>query len=529
MKSAGKRSRSAQATFGEKFTQVVFVALLIIVNLVLLWGALVFLDNGLHFVSAALFLVVFVCLVAVGVLCYHQNYRRLLALIHRKFPNLTRAKVLQIAFIAAVILGVLIRLAFLLIGYKYQPESDLSDTGFHWFFAQKLVNGIEPGVYDGGYGAFFPHLMTYSATLAGFMKIFGTGYQSILLSNLIFDLIATLAIYYLLKMWRGRAAAQIGSMIWLLNPLEIIFCGIGVSIVVTNAVLAVVLLLVFLVIKLIKSRSWLKLALVSLLLGMALSVGNAYRPIFTVLLIAIIMIFILQIIRHFADVIAPAILSLIFILISFVGVGKLIDLGYQSINPYHVAGGTGIGWNFFVGSNYDSWGRWNRSDSAIFGSKLYLGEDDNVQVNPDLVGVQSEFFNQGLERYKAMSPAQFVSHFIHKTSVLFADTSDALTWVFYEGFRIDANHPLYRFIDGCGTIALFAGIIVSLMYFIKLLTQKTHPWQPYLVFLMLSFCGLIAASLLVEVMQRYVMPLTVILTIFTACYFSLYYDKTTTQ
>lgn len=512
------KSAPTKSTFNHKLTQFIFVALLMIMNLVLLWATLTYLSNGLNLASTALFLTVFLIFTCVGILLYHQNYLKLTQWLKRRFPQLTSAKILQITFIIAITLGVLFRLAFLLISDRYQPESELSDTGFHWFFSQKLAHGTEPGIYDGGYGAFFPHLMTYSATLAGFMKIFGTGYPAILLSNLFFDLITTVLLYYLLKKWQSQKTAQIGAIIWLLNPLEIIFCAVGVSIVVTNTVLALALLLAFLVIKHLSSRAWVKLALLSLALGITFGIGNAYRPIFTVLLIAIIMLYILQIIRQPKVVIIQASLSIILIIAGLFGAGKLIDLSYQTINPYHVPGGTGVGWNFFVGANYDSWGRWNREDSSIFGKMLFQEDGDEVWVNSDLVGMQKELFSQGLQRYQAMSPAQLVAHFVHKTTVFFADNGDTITWVFNESFPFSTNRPFYRFIDGCGVITLFAGLILSLLYFSQLLNQKAKIWQPYLIFLMLSFCGIIAASLLVEVMHRYILPLTIFMTLFAACY-----------
>ncbi len=514
---ATKKSPHTESV-NRRFTQFIFTALLVLMNLVLLWAVLVYLNNGLSISSTALLLIILLAFVCFGILAYHQNYLKFIQWLQRKIPQLTSAKASQIVFIVAIVIGILFRLIFLLIGKHYSPDSDLSDTGFHWFFAQKLANGVAPGVYDGGYGAFFPHLMTYSATLAIFMKIFGTGYQAILLSNLLFDLITTATLYYLLKSWRNQKAARLGAIIWLLNPLEIIFCAVGVSIVVTNTMLALALLLVFLVIKLLRSQSWLKLAALSLALGVVLGIGNAYRPIFTVLLIALTLLYVLQIICQPKNTFLSVSLSLLLVLAGLFGTGKLIDLGYQAVNQYHVPGGTGVGWNFFVGANYDSWGRWNRQDSTVFGSMLYQESGDEAQVNSDLVGMQKDLFQRGLQRYQSMSLTQLISHFVHKSSVFFADNADTTTWVFYEGFRVDPQHSLYRFMDGCGTIALFIGFLISLLYFFKLFNQKTQPWQPYLVFLMLSFCGLVAASLLVEVMHRYVLPLTVFLTLFSACY-----------
>lgn len=505
----------------EKIPQALQKFLVVFTSLILLWVVLLYLNNGINIASVGLFATLFLIVVIVSALLYHKNYLKVRGLLKKKFPSLNRAKVLKIAFITSIVLGIIARLSFLLIANKYNPESDLSDTGFHWYFAQKLANNIEPGVYDGGYGAFFPHLMTYSATLAGFMKLFGTSYIAIITSNLIFDLCTAAIIYILLKKWRGNQAGQIGVILWMLNPLEIIFCAVGVAIVVTNTMLALSLLLAYFLFCAIRNQSWTKTTLLSLSLGIVLSIGNAYRPIFTVLLIALTIVLICLVMRYGRKKIIFVGLSFVLVSGSLIGVNKVIDLGYSSINSYHVSGGTGVGWNFFIGANYDSWGRWNRDDSVVFSDNVYQYQDEETpQVNQDLVSVQSDFFSEGIRRYQAMSLGKLLSHFFHKTTALFVDPDNTVSWVFYEAFRIDANHPVYLFMENIGVIYMASCVVISLCYFIKLIRSRVRKWCPYLVFLTLGFCGVIAASLLVEVMHRYVMSLLVFLVIFAACYFS---------
>lgn len=513
MKASGKKSsQSSQKNLGSKLIHFAYVAMLVITSLILVLATWF---NGWHTLSWVSLLILLGLGIVAGLLVYHQNYHKVISWLRRKFPNLTSAKVLQFTLIAAIILGLVFRLAFLMIGNLYGPDNGISDTGFHWFFAQKIANGVAPDVYDGGYGAYFPHLMTYSMTLAGFMKIFGTGYPAILFSNIIFDLIATLAIYFLLKNWRGDKAAKIGAIIWLLNPLEIVFCAVGVAIVVTNAVLAVSLLLVYLMLQQLKQHNWQKLIIYALLLGACLGLGNAYRPIFTVLLIALVIVLILKIIEN-RQVILRAGVSLVMILITMFGVGKVIDLGYQAVNPYTVPGGTGVGWNFFVGANYNTWGRWSSEDADIFHHLVYLDDENgNKVVAPDLVGVQKEFMRRGLERYKTMSLPDFLTHFMHKIEVLFADNTNT-TWVFNEAFHVRYEHELYQVINVFVRFAMLAGIVLSLVYCLMNLLRPKPIWQPYFMFLLLSFCGLVAASLLVEVMHRYALPLTVLMNLFAS-------------
>lgn len=491
----------------------VYKVITIVTTLILGWVVLVFTSQGLEVAPNMLLFGIFIILVAIGCLAYRQRYRRLLQWGKKRFPGLTIDKILKIGLIIALVLGVVARLGFLTIGSRYGEES-LTDNGIHWYYAPAIVNGEEIQPTEGIYAAFFPHLMTYSATLAFFMRIFGTGYSAIVFSNLLFDLVTVFVIYLLLGRWRGQRAARIGAIIWLLNPLEILFCSCSLSIVVTNMWLAIALLLGYLAIQALQQREWWQIILTALGLGLAIGIGNAYRPIFTVLVIAFTLVLGFQVLQHGKQLkrfVLPAIISLVMVLGASFGCGKIVNLVHQSINPYAVEG-VGVGWNFFVGANYESSGHWTREDSALLGPLLY----DQPASDTDVVAIQQQFLDMTIERYKAIGITKILPHLVNKSITLFADDSETVAWAVPSGFHLSDSNPVYLAIHSLGVILFVACIVLSLVYCLSRFWSGKWQIDSYSLFLMLCLCGIIAVSLMVEVMRRYTMPLLVIFVILAA-------------
>ncbi len=528
-----RHCRPSGAKIAEWFYRIILVVTVLIIG----WVLLLNLTQG---INAPVWVILLIFIIGIlGVILYRgQNYKKLLLRIRKKYPKLTTAKVLRISLIGAIVVGILARLAFILIAGRYHPPTELSDTGIQWFAAQTWANGESLNIYEGAYEAFFPHLMTYTATLAFFMKIFGASALAIIFSNLLFDLIAVFALYILLKKWRGKIAAHIGAILWLINPLEILYCGVGMAIVVTNTVLVIILLLAYLgwqSFQKMQRKAFLGLMIA---LGLMISLGNAFRPFFTVFIIALLMVFVYQLIRKKVQNIPLAIGGLALMLVSTFGGNQLIDLGYQQLNSYHVPGGTGVGWNFLVGANYETHGRYNVEDYQYWLPRMYGDNMDKfrefdepsysvIEVNDDLVGLQKELFARGLERYRQMNLMQLALHMMNKTVILFADAT-TVTWPFGEAYNIDLWNQYYLAIHSIGTILIIICLIFSLVFLLQNLEKKrakTPAPDPYLLFVSLSFCGLTAASLMVEVMHRYMMPLMIFFMIFAACQIALMMKK----
>lgn len=514
-------------------SRILYNAVIIIATLLLGWVFCLYLSDGLDIKPIFLLIPFYLLLVIIVILIYDHNYLKIYQAIHKKFPQLTKQKTIKIIFFVALGIGIIARLSFLIIAERYQPVARLGDTGVHWYYSQELIKGEAISPYEGIYEGFYPHLLTYSALLAFFMGLLGNGVLAICLSNLLFDILAVLLLYSLLRLWKNRTAGYLGAIIWLLNPLEILYCGIGMSIVVTNTFLTLSLFLTYLLVQSIQQRSWLKIWLYALALGVAIGVGNALRPFFIVFIIAFVIFSIYQVLSFGKKYVLPYLMSAVILIVMLATCGMGIDLMHQSLNPYHVPGGVGVGWNFFVGSNYDSLGRWNSEDYEYWKSLAYgedfrmeggLEWDENViseidTENIEIDQIQEQLFNQGIERYKSMNLYQILTLLVGKSQILFSDNSGTITWPFYEAYRMDENNPLYLAIHSVGVLLQVVCICFALLYFLhKILSKKANQKEDkYLFFLALSFCGIVAISLLSEAMRRYCMPISIFFIIFATC------------
>lgn len=533
---ASKKSSNSKVPFPKKLAGWGTIALITITTLIIGWIIFLYVREGLWVEPVWLLFALFALAVIIAVLLYKQRYLRVFQKLQQRFPNLTGQKLLKAGLIIAVILGVGLRLAFLVGSDRYGPGPQLGDTGIHWYTSAELANSEEMNTYEGVYEAFYPHLMSYTAILALFMKIFGANVAAIIFSNLIFDLVATLALYILLKRWRGRKTAQIGAIIWLLNPLEILYCSVSIAIVVTNMMLIIALLFAFLLWQNFQQRRWQGIILWSLLLGLVIALGNSLRPIFTVLAIALVLFWFYQALCNGKKSILPALASLFLLLLVNFGCSQAIQAGYHAMNPYY-QGDVGVGWNFFVGANYDSWGRWNAEDYSWWRNAIY-GESSKdfrefqpetfhyLEPTDDLAGLQQELFQKGLDRYKNMSVFTMFNHLLHKTVLLFAERDATITWPVCESYRFECSNTKYQAVHSSGIILLVFCIIITFIVFSRLIFRNYFAKiDPFILYLSLCFCGLVAVSLLVEVMRRYLMPISIFFVIFAAYELGICYRK----
>lgn len=495
-----------------KFTTFVYRFTLFFTLAILGWANLLYINEGIRLPVYILFLI-FLCGAFIFTLHYKHYCRRITAFLKTRFPNLNVDHALKICLIIAIVIGVPFRFGFAFIGKPYAPAEPLSDTGIHWEVSRELANNQPMQSDTAIYEAFFPHLIIYSATLSFFMRIIGQNVFAIIISNILFDAVSVLCIYFFLRSWKNTRTAIIGSVLWILSPINILYCGVGMPMVVTNTCILLTITLAYYIYKLYQQRDK-RVYLLACLLGIIIAIGNSFRPIFTITIITILIIFLCYVfsrIKQGFKKMMPAVLIVGLIMVgSFTG-GKLIDIGCQQINPYHVPGGTGVGWNFMLGANYESYGRWNRADSIQFGELVY-GEN----TNPNLVEIQNTFFKEGINRYLAMNPIQLAKHFLHKTKVLFIDQDSSIAWPLGEAYNINTQkNIIYRSLHGMG-VAMFAAMFcLSFIFIIHSIQSRKIDYV--LFFLCLYFCGLVAASLLVEVMWRYILQPMVFIVIFAAC------------
>ena len=394
-------------------------------------------------------------------------------------------------------LGLIARLSFLFLTPNIEPNNYLTDTTVQFGGASQIV---ETGTLDqtvGEYDNVFPFIHTYTLTLSIFMRVFGQNYTAVIISNTLFDILSGIVIYILIKLWRKKSSlALLAAALWAINPLQIIFCALPMPIIVVNLFVVLTILCVFLLFTNIKNLK--RFLIVAFYTGIVLALGNNYRPIFIVFLIALICTIILRALNNHSEIKRLSLATAIIIL-TFGLVGLIQKPIFTSVNPYYKGTSSNGGWSFFVGSNYQTAGSWNDKDYDTF-EQILASSNQNVPL------AHSEMFNRGVNRYLDLaSEHKIFKHLLNKFNVLFVDIK-SITYNLEYVFNI--SKP---FIDVTkNLIAAFYYLLMlgATSFFVKSFKKPTYRKHAYFVcFVVISIVGFCSSALLVETMSRYVMPL----------------------
>ena len=405
-----------------------------------------------------------------------------------------------------IVVSVVARLCFLFASDRFLIDLTLSDTGVQWYGAQQIV---ENGVFDqeiGDYESVYPYLSSYTVTLSLFMRLFGESQIAIVVSNLLFDLISCIAIYFLFLNWKkSKKKGLLAATLWAINPLEIAFCGLPLAIVLVNMFVILVITITYYCFRL-KDKTFL-FVLLAILLGLLLAFGNALRPIFVVFLIAILLYGFYNIIKD-KKCLKSTILGMACMCVVYFGAGLLPNVVHAHINPYYEGEKSSAAWSIFVGANYESHGKWSSGDRDVFFGPVLRG-----QAEGDIEKAQSIILKSGLTRYKDMVVEhKVISHFINKTGVLFGDVKNSIYDLPY-AYNFSNNNKFYKFLQD-GILIYYYSILVVCLYCLCITIKRRELIKrqgTFGLFLVTLFIGLFFASLMVEVMNRYSLPFVAIL------------------
>ena len=205
--------------------------------------------------------------------------------------------VLRVVAVAVVILSIVARLAPIIFDFNYvNTPGNTSDAEVHYHAAEQIANGYLDDPYL-TYERKFPYLYVYSFTLAQFYKVIGDPLCSIVISNFIFDIVGIIFFYLFLRKIANKSAALVGTFLYLLSPLSILSCWVAMSMTIVNSFLAVILYLAAALLGFVKQQKFLKSSLLAVLLGALIYVANLYRPVYTVILIALVICLALTLIK----------------------------------------------------------------------------------------------------------------------------------------------------------------------------------------------------------------------------------------
>lgn len=383
--------------------------------------------------------------------------------------------------ILLILFGILIRILLLFLNYK----NVYSDEATFYYNAVNLANNTN---INTRYIAVFPYLYSYILLLGSIMNFIGTGFKTVVLTNILLDMIGSYFIYLIGNKLKNKELGIKMMLLWLYNPLQILWCTKALPVIIVNT-LFIICIYTFII--LLKSDTIKKKITLSIILGILLGISNSFRPIFIIFLIAMICYYIYNLLikENKTDI---KLINLIIIIIIFITCNNFYSSLVSSKTNYKIGNNTS-GWTLYLGSNLKSNGAW--FEVSEFNEFLNSNEDEF-----DVQEIHNYFKEQAINNYKTYSILNLTKLFTKKYYIL---TSNIPSYTYENTINPLTNNKL-TIICKLYLIIFWITLILNCIT-IKIKNIK----NPIIIFLIILEIGLILSHLLVEVSPRYFIPLTV--------------------
>ncbi len=305
-----------------KCSQTIFLIIYLLFSIALFLSQLKY-THSVKFIVLFVFIALFI-----GIIIKFKKY-------FRKILNK------KVFFIVCICIGITLRIALLFLNY---PK--LTGVGDYQTFFHNAKSFCETGtIAQPTYIALFPFLMPYIVILGSFFKIAKISYFSVILLNIILDLIIPLFLYF---SFNNKPLAKCISVSWLINPINIIWCTICCPVVLVNFGISAS---IFIFSKLIKNINSKRFIIYSILTGIVIGFSNSFRPIMPIMLIAILLYYIYINLKN-KKFNKDYLISFILIILFFVSIRYIINISMNKVNGQEVSKTSG--WTLYLGSNLDS-------------------------------------------------------------------------------------------------------------------------------------------------------------------------------
>ena len=290
----------------------------------------------------------------------------------------------------SLLLCFVLRLVFVFV-IKLEPFSDF-----------RLYHGMASAIANGQplfsqYGAVFPHTVGFSWVISLVYRLFGEHPIFIQLFNVLAETLTAYLLYLSCNEFFGNRVGILTSFLYGISPAFIFYSELSATEIPFTLLLSLLLYLIILYTKKKKMRY-------AVLFGILAAVGNAIRPMGFLLLLVfgLYSICFLSGIRRFFAVFATIFCYLI--------VWESLWHGISFVNGQEIAKAP-VGYNLYIGSNYEYSGKWNPTDYAYANELIY-----RENLPPD-------FFHQTLQReavlrYQKNGIRKNLELFLQKFSVL---------------------------------------------------------------------------------------------------------------
>jgi len=386
---------------------------------------------------------------------------------------------------SSLLLGFIARFGFALLDYV-----PVMDSSTYYINAASL---IETGKLSSGfYIGMFPHIYAYTVALTAIFKITGIGLWGVILLNTFFDILSAFLIGYLIYLLTRSYKWPIFSFcIWWLSPFNILFCAVSLPVIAVNTF---IIILIVLAVHLFNNINCFKyLIYFSVVFAVAIAILDAFRPISIIVMIAILIYYTFLIIKEskwqtfYNCIISLIAIILLSALLSYLWTQTISSATGFPANKYKA------GWNIYVGSNYDTNGRYSEKDDEYLVNLM-------IDYDRDISKIFYRLQNEGINRWKELNFIRALQLMINKSLQLAGDMIN-INWDLKGSYPyFDDSWIKYDIIRIISGIYWYFILIFTFHYSLK--RKKCEPFN-FILFIKILIIGFFLAFLAVEVMNRY--------------------------
>lgn len=425
--------------------------------------------SSIFFKASLNYILLYICILAIsiGIYFFIKKVR-----IKGKFKTISIVVLMLLS-----LLGIVARIYLANISY-IEPYSDYAT-----FYANSVYFSENFKFLNTNYIALFPYLTGYMMVLGLFFRIFTACYSNVVIFNLLIDICSAIVIFLTFRK-KSISTALLFTTIWLINPINIIWCAFVYPMSITNFFVVLGLCLFEKFEK--DSENKRKFLIYNVVLGCVLAIGSMFKPIFIIFIIAIFINRIYECVFKRDKNKVVILLSLLLLCCSYGLIRIGINKGVEKINGCEVS--STQGWTLYLGSNVESDGGWNELDAKYL-SEL-LEKNSEVETQKILKDV-------AIQRYKDNGVASNLKLMRNKFIVL----TSSLGAYSYEGFSYIqqgiSNEIVMKLVKCSLFVACFM-IVASSIYIVAFRKNIENK-----IMYMLLAIGLITAHFFVEVSVRY--------------------------
>ena len=385
---------------------------------------------------------------------------------------------LKFKILSILLLGFILR-GLWLFNINTEP---ISDFRVIYEVAQRLLGGDTGAVWGSGYIGRFPHLTVMCLYMAFMIKMFPVNNLiAMKVSNLLFGVLTIYLIYLLAKeIFNSKKLGLYAASLASFFPPLVTYVGIFCT---ENIAIPFYLLSTYIFILVIKNK---KSKYYLILVGIILSVGNLFRMVATIMVIAFAMYLLIYTKDKWIEKLKRICLYLIpYFLVLFTVSTTLQGIGVTEFPLWK--GSEPNTTSILKGTNINNFGRWNEEDASIV-DKYNYDYDRINEASKEII----------IERLTSTNPIKLAGFYIVKFTMQWSIGD-------YEGSylsKLDMPEDAVKVNVSLWLIELIYGFIMVLV-FLGLLnrTKNTNDYEINLLYLMI--CGYGSMYLVTEAQGRY--------------------------